>query len=238
MNGFGCFFEGLKLVRQPGLRRYVIVPLLINIVVLSLVMSYGISQYDIWMAGLTAWLPSWLQFLSWIIGVLAGIVIFTLTIYCFSIIANIIASPFNAILSEKIEERLLGKSSSKPSSIFLVLTRAVGRELSKLVYFLPRLLGLIFLSVIPAVNAIAPVAWILFGAWVMAVQYTDYAADNNQISFGELRRRLRENLFQALMFGLIVYFILAIPLMNLVLIPVAVAGGTVFWVKRLNSNSA
>ena len=35
MNGISCFLEGLKLIRQPGLRRYVVIPLVINVLVLS-----------------------------------------------------------------------------------------------------------------------------------------------------------------------------------------------------------
>jgi CysZ protein len=233
MNGIDCFFAGLKLVRQPGIRQYVIVPLLINIVVLTAVLTYGMSQYETWQLALTNWLPDWLQFLSWIIGFLASIVIFTLTIYSFSIIANVIASPFNAVLSEKVQETLTGERPVQNINVFIILGRALGREFSKLLYFLPRLLGLLLLSIIPAVNVIAPFAWILFGAWMMAVQYTDYAADNNQISFKELRRGLRTNLTQALLFGVLVYFFVAIPFLNLILIPVAVAGGTVYWVHWL-----
>ena len=102
-------------------------------------------------------------------------------------------------------------------------------------YFLPRFLGLLILSIIPVVNAIAPFAWIIFGGWMMAIQYADYAADNNQISFEDLRRRLDKSPFQAVLFGVIVYFLVAIPIINLILIPVAVAGGTVFWVTHLRS---
>ena len=68
---------------------------------------------------------------------------------------------------------------------------------------------------------------------MMAIQYADYAADNNQLSFPELRARLASARGQALLFGMVVYLILAIPVVNLFLIPIAVAGGTVFWVHHL-----
>ena len=119
----------------------------------------------------------------------------------------------------------------------LIVVRSVGRELKKLIYFLPRFLGLFILSIIPVVNAIAPFAWVIFGGWMMAIQYADYAADNNQISFEDLRRRLERTPFQAILFGVIVYFLVAIPIINLILIPVAVAGGTVFWVTHLRTDA-
>ena len=237
MNGIDCFFEGLRLVKQPGLRQYVIVPFIINTLVLGVVLFYGISQYEFLLASITDWLPDWLKFLSWLIGLLAALVIFAIGIYCFSIVANIISSPFNAILSEKVEEHLVPGLARKNISPLIVLTRAIGREFTKLVYFMPRFIGLLILSIIPVVNAIAPFAWIIFGAWVMAVQYTDYGADNNQIAFRELRKRLQQRSIQALLFGTLVYFLIAIPVINLILIPVAVAGGTVFWVENLRLNS-
>ena len=100
-------------------------------------------------------------------------------------------------------------------------------------YLLPRLLGLLLVSLIPLVNAVAPFLWILFGAWMMAVQYTDYAADNNDMTFTGLRRRLAERRVQSIMFGLPAYLLLAIPVVNLILMPVGVAGGTVFYVRHL-----
>ena len=50
MNGIGCFLEGLQLIRQPGLRRYVVIPLVINVLVLSAAILYGVNQYEAWMA--------------------------------------------------------------------------------------------------------------------------------------------------------------------------------------------
>ncbi|MFT7685867.1 MAG: CysZ protein, partial [Candidatus Azotimanducaceae bacterium] len=180
----------------------------------------------------------WLSFISSLIGFLAAIVIFALSIYSFSFIANIISSPFNAILSQKVEEKLTGRLTTSEASLMLVLVRSVAREMSKLIYFLPRLLGLIVLSVIPGLNALAPFAWILFGAWMMTVQYADYSADNNEISFRDLRRRLDGNVIQSLLFGILVYFVIAIPFLNLFVIPVAVAGGTVFWVEHLKQKKS
>ncbi|MFT7547096.1 MAG: CysZ protein [Candidatus Azotimanducaceae bacterium] len=238
MNGIDCFFEGLKLVRQPGLRQYVIIPIVINTIVLSLVMIYSFSQYEAWLELIKGVLPDWLSFISSLIGFLAAIVIFALSVYGFSIIANIISSPFNAILSQKVEEKLTGFIINSEVNLFIVLARSLTREISKLAYFLPRLLGLIVLSLIPGLNALAPVAWILFGAWMMTVQYADYAADNNEIKFSDLRHRLENNVIQSLLFGIIVYFVIAIPLLNLFVIPVAVAGGTVFWVERLKQESS
>lgn len=233
MNGIDCFFEGLRLVRQPGLRQYVLIPLAINVVVLGIIMAYGFTQYDGLMQMITGWLPEWLAFLAGILTFLAAVIVFAFGIYLFTIVANIIASPFNAILAEKVEDHLRPGLERQSLNIALIVGRSIAREISKLLYLLPRLLGLLVLSLIPLLNALAPFAWILFGAWMMAIQYADYGADNNQVSFSGLRTRMGQSKFQAILFGLVVYFLLAVPILNLFVIPVAVAGGTVFWVQHL-----
>ena len=35
-NGFGCAIKGIQLITQPGVRRYVAIPLAINLVLFSL----------------------------------------------------------------------------------------------------------------------------------------------------------------------------------------------------------
>ena len=234
-SGIDCVFEGFGLIRQPGLRRYVIIPLAINVLLLTGFVTWAVVRFEIWTDALTRYLPSWLSFLSWLIWILAAILVILVVLYLFTIVANIIAAPFNAVLSVKVEERLTGLVSKSEASVASVLFRSIARELGKLLYYLPRLIGLLIVSLIPGINAIAPALWILFGAWMMAVEYTDYAADNNEVSFSELRLRLGWNRVQALAFGMLVYFLLAIPFLNLVVIPAAVAGGTAFWVRRLNT---
>ena len=232
-SGADCLFEGLHLIRQPGLRRYVAMPLLINIVLLSAMAAYGISRYDAWTGALTSYLPDWLSLLSWLVGLLAAALVVVMVLYLFTIVANIVAAPFNAVLSVKVEERLTGRAPMSNAGLHVVVTRSIGREIVKVLYYLPRLLGLLVIAVIPGLNAVAPVLWVLLGAWMMAVEYCDYAADNNEVSFKELRRRLGQSRLDALLFGVMVYVVLAIPFLNLVLVPAAVAGGTVFWVRRL-----
>ena len=39
--------------------------------------------------------------------------------------------------------------------------------------------------------------------------------------------------FDALMFGLPAYLLLTVPIVNLILMPIGVAGGTRFWVEHL-----
>lgn len=235
MSGFDCFLDGFNLIRQPGLRRYFIVPTLINAAVLIAILTVTFQYFDSWVDGIMGYFPDWMSALYWLIWFFAFIVVLVLVVFIFTFVANIVASPFNAILSVKVEQHLTGKAPVSAVSPWLVLPRAIAREAGKLLYILPRLVGLMILTIIPVINVVSPVLWILFGAWMMAVEYSDYGADNNDVSFRELRTRLSRRRFQAILFGLPAYLLLTVPIVNLVLMPVGVAGGTRFYVEKLKA---
>ena len=117
-----------------------------------------------------------------------------------------------------------------------MLPRTIGRELRKLAYFAPRALALLVLSFIPVLNLAAAPLWLLFGVWMMAVQYIDYPADNNKLSWSDMMGWLRQRRWQSLSFGAVTYAALLVPVLNLLIMPAAVAGATLFWVREGGPN--
>ncbi|MEK1838714.1 MAG: EI24 domain-containing protein, partial [Pseudomonas sp.] len=85
---------------------------------------------------------------------------------------------------------------------------------------------------IPVVNIIAAPLWLLFGVWMMAIQYIDYPADNHKLGWNEMLAWLRQKRWQSLGFGGSVYLVLLIPVVNILMMPAAVAGATLFWVRE------
>ena len=75
MNGFECLREGFALVSKPGVRRYVIVPTLINTIVLIGLVSFSVREFDGWVGAIVALLPNWLSFLSWLVEFIGFIVV-------------------------------------------------------------------------------------------------------------------------------------------------------------------
>ncbi len=66
--------------------------------------------------------------------------------------------------------------------------------------------------------------------------YIDYPADNNKMSWQDMLAWLREKRWQSLGFGGVTYLALLIPGVNVVMMPAAVAGATLFWVRE-NGNA-
>ena len=228
----GAYLRALPILLSPGLRLFILVPLLANIGLMALLYMVAFSYFGELTNYLMSWLPDWLSFLSWLFylgfSLLSGISLF----YVFSVGVNIIAAPFNGILAEKVEARLLGESIESDLTfrkVSLLISQSIVRELQKVLYFLPRFILLFILSMIPVVNIITPFLWLFFGAWVLAVQYMDYAFDNNQVSFAEMRLGLRKKPILCWSFGFIVMVLLPIPFVNFIVIPLAVVTSTILW---------
>lgn len=101
-SGFYYFSQGWKLVTQPGIRRFVILPLLVNILLMGGAFWWLFTQLDVWIPSLMSHVPDWLQWLSYLLWPIAVISVLLVFGYFFSTIANWIAAPFNGLLAEQI----------------------------------------------------------------------------------------------------------------------------------------
>ncbi|MFI0489495.1 MAG: sulfate transporter CysZ [Yersinia sp. (in: enterobacteria)] len=235
ISGIHYFAQGWRLISRPGIRRYVILPLLVNILLMGGAFWWLFNQIGHWIPQLMSHIPSWLQWLSyllWPVIILSILLVFS---YLFSTIANIIAAPFSGLLAEQLEASLTGKLLPDAGLWGIVkdLPRIMAREWQKLAYYLPRALGLLGLYFIPGIGqTVAPVLWFMFSAWMLSIQYCDYPFDNHKVSFQKMRSSLRQDKIDNLQFGALVSLFTMIPFLNLVILPVAVCGATAMWVDR------
>ncbi|WP_252274436.1 sulfate transporter CysZ [Pseudomonas subflava] len=235
LSGPQYLSQGLKLVLSPGLRLFVLLPLAVNTLLFVGLIVLAMQQFGGWVDGVMPSLPDWLSFLEYVLWPLFVLLVLVLMFFTFTLLANIIAAPFNGFLAEKVEVVLRGRDDFPPfswSELMAMMPRTIGREMRKLAYFLPRAIPLLILTFVPVLNLIAAPLWILFGVWMMAVQYIDYPADNNKLGWNEMLAWLREKRWQSLGFGGSVYLALLIPFVNILVMPAAVAGATLFWVRE------
>ncbi len=115
-TGAICLGRGIKIIRQPGVRRYVVMPLLINILLFGGLIWFGFAQFSPLVESAMSYLPAFLEFLRWFIWLLITVFTAVIIFFAFTPIANIVAAPFNALLSEKIEIRLTGREVGSDSS--------------------------------------------------------------------------------------------------------------------------
>lgn len=227
--------EGFRLLARPELRWFAIMPIAVNALVFIGAISLAIEQFNYWMHALLPQLPSWLAWVEFLLWPLFALALLLALFYGFSAVANLLAAPFNGLLAERVDE-LLGEVPARENSLTTLVAlvpRTMLRELQKMSYSLPRMLVLVIVMFIPGLNLLATPLWFLFGAWMQAVEYTDYCSDNRGQPFGQLRQSLRARRLESLGFGLIVSLATMVPLLNLVAMPAAVCGGTKFWRDKL-----
>jgi len=234
LAGARYFLRGFHLAFEPGVRRFVLVPLGINVVLFAALIYVGAAQLE----RLLDWaLPAWLEWLAWLVLPLFLVVALVVVFFTFSLIGNLIAAPFNGLLAEAVERRMTGQSMADLGwkQLFVDLWKTIVSELRKLGYVALWSLPLLLLSLVPGLNVAAAPLWIVFSAWMLAIGFADYPMANHGLTFPEQRRRLAERRFLTLGFGGAVMIALAIPLLNFVVIPSAVAGATALWVEELGA---
>ena len=244
LQGMKYAFSGFSLITKKGIRPFVLIPLLINIAVFSLAIWLASSQFESLMNYLTGWLPGWIPDfvktgLEWILWPLFAILILIAVYYTFTIIANLIAAPFNSILAERVEQKLKGLPITEQKgfkAMMATMGKTMSSEIRKVVYMLKWMPLLLLISIIPVINFISPFAWAIYGAWMLSLQYTDFAMGNHQLFIKEELPLLRKNRSMALGFGGVLTVLMMIPFVNFFVMPVGVAGGTRYWVESLSKH--
>lgn len=240
LSGFRLALSGFSLIFRKGIRPFVIVPFLINLLVFSAAIWLGWRNFAHLLDLMVAWLPSWLDWIQWLIWPLAIFLGLVIIYYTFTLLANLIAAPFNSLLSERVE-LLLGGKPVPPFEGFKtipgLLTRTIWSELRKIVYQVKWLILLLICSVIPGVNLLAPFAWVYFGAWMLSIEYGEYPMGNHGHFFADVKSKLKADRATAMGMGAGIMLLTLVPGLNFLAMPVGVASGTALWVKRLETKN-
>ena len=236
LSGFGYFFRGMGLLTRPGLRRFVVIPLLANIAVFAL-MAGAIYQAlsGLYIDYTSNFIGDW-EFLAWIVTPLIWLFGTLVSGYISIFIVLFLTSPFHGLLAERVEEYVTGEAIVNEGSalqMVLAIPRGFLREIQKIVHYVPMALLVLIITLIPGINVVAPLLWILLGAWMMSLQFVDYPMDNHRLSFGEVRAACSARRSTSITFGAVGAFGSGLPILNLILIPAAVAGATLLWCEEL-----
>lgn len=232
VSGASYLLQGIRLITRPGLRRFVIAPLLVNVVVFAAGISVGVIWFEGFIGGLQAWVPAWLHWLDWILWPLFVLLLLALIFYGFGLVANLIAAPFNSLLAEQTQRFLTGQTQNQETSLWRLLKDLVPTlfdELRKILYALVLAIPFLLLLFVPVVG---PILWFLYTAWIFAFQYSDYPLGNHGLKFKEIRRRLKERRLTSLGFGAAVAAMSMAPVLNFIVMPAAVAGAAALWLRE------
>ena len=231
LRGAGFLVRGFDLVRQPGWRRYAALPVLVSLLVyvgLIIAASWG---FETWIAAL---LPSGWGWLEWLLWPLFALAVGLFLLYTFIHLTNLIAAPFNDFLAERVWRHARGEAP--PEGGWLDVLRqgwlAVAGTAAVLLYSLRWAAPLFLLAFVPGVNLAVPFLWLVFNAWMLALEYADYPLGVWGVAFRERRAVLARHRALGLGFGAATLVVTAVPVVNLLAMPAAVAGATLMLVER------
>jgi CysZ protein len=235
LKGASYFWRGLPMIFRKKIRPFAFWPILITVLLLSLV----IWASSLFFTDLVSWthakLPEWLEWADWIFWILFGGLWVLVWIFGFVLVANIVAAPFNGLLSEAVERRLTGHAPNEVpwKRTIKRLPVIAWNETKKVLYYVAWAVPFAIASCVFSV--IAPILWAWFSSWMFAVEFCDYPMDNREIPFREVRRRVGQRWSTSLGFGASTLLAFSIPGLNLVAMPAAVAGATIFWIEELKT---
>ncbi len=219
----GFLLKGLKLLTSPELRKFIVIPMLINVVLYSVALTLGYFYIsDL----IEQFIPGWLHWLSWVLWPLFFIGFFIGGFFTFTVLANLLAAPFYGKLSAKTVAMVSGQALATAEQ---PLPKVLVAETKRIGYLATRALPLLILSIIPGVNVLAPLLWALFGAWGMALEYLAYPLENRGVLFSEQKELVKSVRLGALSFGGLAVLGLTVPVLNIIVAPAAVIGATLYF---------
>lgn len=250
-SSFALPIEGARLlVREPELLRVAAVPVALSTVALLSALGVFVSfapELNEWIVELLphfergAWY-TWLWVgpglaVSWLLGKLMFVAIAGVCAVAALLIANVAAAPFHEVLSQRVERLVAGTVEDHTeegiSGAARGGVRAVREELRRLLFFVGVWALLTALGVVvPGGQLVAPFALTLFTMLFLPLDYASYVLDRRQVSFARKRRWLRRNLGAALGFGGAALVLCAIPVLNILAMPVLVVSGTLLALRH------
>lgn len=241
LSAVRCFLRGLTaplqaarlLWRTRGIKRYAVLPLLVN-ALLFIFLALAAVHWILPAVALEQYAPAWsgavgvwvLATFKWLIG---AVLLFIFFFFGFTAVGMVVASPFNDLLSEKVEvaicgsgrEALLGWRSWARATLWSLwdsLLIALG-QLGCTLLALPFLL-------IPVVG-VAPL--FLINAWFAGLGFMDFPLARHFLRRAHRRAGLGPRRWEIFGLGTGMTLLLAIPGLGLLILPLGVTAATVLY---------
>lgn len=236
-RGLSFPFRGAKLVyfENPDLIRYWAVPIVVTSAVL-IASLWAVFHYDDAIVSMVWSEPARTgdDWEGWALAVAHGafelvidVLLLVLAFLVTLIVSSVVAAPFNARLAEVLDERV---TRTQPPAFELArvamdLVRAAAIELGfAVVNAILFVAGIALPVASPGLFVIGMIAWALY----FGIAYVDAPLASRGLTLGERLRFVRQQPMAMLGFGTGVGVFLLVPIVNLLFMPAAVAGGVLF----------
>lgn len=240
VKGIHYPFSAIRFItNHPSLGKFIVIPFAINVILFLSGLFFFVNNIDSLLQSIPKSDAWYFAILYYLLAVLLVASFLILTFYTFTIIGNIIASPFNSALSEKIEELQFNSKKDKPFNLKIIIRdayRAIMTEFKRLFLFICIFIPIFILNFIPVIGQAAYfILMLVFTAWGLSFTFMDYAMERKTASFRRKLQIVSSRKSLALGFGLMCFLFGLIPVFNLFLIPVCVTAGTLIYFNEFES---
>lgn len=174
----------------------------------------------------------WSQFFFWLLAGILTIAFYFLLSWTFVLVVSMFASPFNDLISNRVEKVLVGEV---PDDIGVSLKRMMARLAFTIVNELKKISFIVFLNILAFalsfVGILAPISMVI-SALLMSVGFLDYSWSRKNLKFGECVNDIRTSFFSYGVAGGIFLLLITVPIVNLFALPFGVVFFTVLFVRK------
>lgn len=230
-SGFSYPFYGLRfLLMHASLLRLALVPWMINIVLFVSALTTLYYTFNDLLALMIIKPEAWYWLIPYyLFATLLLIVMLILITFFVCLVGNLIAAPFHEWMAEKTKKLLYGAAEGEPFSFRQLVSEAkriLSTQLKKiaLILFLEAL-ALLFL-LIPGIGVVISGCLTLF---LLSFQFLDFPFGVERLNFSTLKSVALRYPFACLGFGAGISLMLAIPILNLSVLPAGVVGASLLY---------
>ena len=148
------------------------------------------------------------------------------------IVPSLVLAPLQDPISEATEEHC-GNFTAPPFSIARTVKSAafsIAHTASRLFIFATGYIVLLPLHIVPGIGSVTyAVLSTTWGCWWLCAEYVSGPMARHLMPFRAVRAALRRRSMATLGFGLALYLMLFVPVLNFFLVPLAVVGGTLLF---------
>lgn len=167
----------------------------------------------------------WSSFLYYIFAGMLGIFFWFLLSWTFVLFVSLVASPFNDLISSRVEKIVYKKElpaiSESFSQMLKGLAKTLGNEIKKILFIVSLSIIAFGVSFIPV---LIPLSFFI-SSLLMAVSFLDYSWSRHNFNFKTCMSDIRSSLLAYAITGAAFFVLVSVPLINLLTIPM----GTIFY---------
>jgi len=171
-------------------------------------------------------------FLVYMFKVLIAVLMYFFVNFTFVLVVSLLASPFNDLLSKRIEKILLGE---KLPDFFDSFEGMGGKLISVLFNEIKKISLILLLTTVSFIFAyipfMAPVS-IVIAMILLAIEYLDYSWSRHDLAFWGCIKDLKKNIVSYTLGGGFFFFLITIPVVNLFVPAFGTSFFTHLWVRK------